>query len=183
MEDRPAETLIHDQVELRRKGLDNVDEQHRVVVESLEHLRPWMPWASGYSRESLVQHLTAAQQDWDAGRAFDYEIVCEGAAVGSCGLMRRIGPGGLEIGYWIHPDSTGRGLATMAVTALVEAAFALPGVTHVEIHHDEANTASGAVPRRLGFTVVSREPDPERGGAPAESGVTVIQRLNRPRQE
>lgn len=182
MEQRPAEILTNNQVELRRKGFDDVDEQHRVVLESLEHLQPWMPWASEYSRESLLEHLTVAQQDWAAGRSFDYEIVSEGAVVGSCSLMRRIGPGGLEIGYWIHPGATGRGLATMAVSALVEAAFALPGVTHVEVHHDEANAASGAVPQRLGFTVVSREQDPSRGGAPAESGVTVIHRLDRSRQ-
>ncbi|WP_042398790.1 GNAT family N-acetyltransferase [Streptacidiphilus carbonis] len=177
--EHPAETLTHDRVELRRKRLDDADEQHRVVVESLEHLLPWMAWASGYTRESLEDHLIRAQKDWASGTAYDYVIVSDGVPVGSCSLMRRIGPGGFEIGYWIHPGWTGRGLVTMAVAALVEAAFALPATTHVEIHHDEANTASGAVPGRLGFTVVSREPDAERGGAPAESGVTVVHRLNR----
>ena len=177
--EHPADVLVYDRVELRRKRLVDVDAQHRLVLESLEHLTPWMPWASGYSRDSLLEHLTGAQSDWESGRAYDYAIVSEGEIVGSCGLMRRIGPGGLEIGYWIHPDRTGRGLVTMAAAALVEAAFALAGTTHVEIHHDEANTASGAVPRRLGFTVVSREKDTTRGGAPAESGITVIHRLDR----
>ncbi|MFC1443908.1 GNAT family N-acetyltransferase [Streptacidiphilus sp. N1-10] len=177
--EHPAEVLVYDRVELRRKRPDDVDAQHRLVLDSLEHLTPWMPWASDYSRDSLLEHLTAAQADWESGRSYDYAIVSEGETVGACSLMRRIGPGGWEIGYWIHPDRTGRGLVTMAVAALVEAAFALPGTTHVEIHHDEANAASGAVPRRLGFTVVSREKDPSRGGAPAESGTTVVHRLDR----
>jgi RimJ/RimL family protein N-acetyltransferase len=38
--------------------------------------------------------------------------------IGSSGLMRRIGPGGLDIGYWLHPAWTGKGLATTAVAAL-----------------------------------------------------------------
>lgn len=177
--DHPAEVLLYDRVELRRKRLDDIDAQHRLVLESLEHLMPWMPWASSYSRDSLLEHLTAAQDDWASGTSYDYAIVSEGEYVGSCSLMRRIGPGGWEIGYWICPDRTGRGLVTMAAAALVEVAFALPGTTHVEIHHDEANVASSGVPRRLGFTVVSREKDPSRGGAPAESGVTVIHRLDR----
>ena len=67
------------------------------------------------------------------------------------GLHGRIGPGALEIGYWVGEGHTGRGLATAGARALAEAALALPGVGRVEIHCDEANTASAAVPRKLGF--------------------------------
>ncbi|MFF1482503.1 GNAT family N-acetyltransferase [Streptomyces sp. NPDC058301] len=93
--------------------------------------------------------------------------------------MRRIGPGGLEIGYWIHPAWTGQGLATMAAAALLREAFRLPGVELVEIHQDEANKASGAVPRRLGFTEIGRQPRSEEPTAPGEVGVEVIWRLLR----
>jgi len=57
--------------------------------------------------------------------------------VGSCGLHRRIAPDGLELGYWIHPDFTGRGLACTIAERLTQAAFAVPEITHVEIHHDK----------------------------------------------
>ena len=60
--------------------------------------------------------------------------------------MSRIGPGGLEIGYWVHRACTRRGLATAASAALVEAAFGLPGVDRIEIVHDELNVASAGVP-------------------------------------
>ena len=72
--------------------------------------------------------------------------------------MARIGPGGLEIGYWVHRAYTRRGLATAASAALVEQAFGLPGVDRVEIIHDELNVVSGRVPRKLGFTEVGRQP-------------------------
>ncbi|MFD9099145.1 GNAT family N-acetyltransferase [Streptomyces collinus] len=93
--------------------------------------------------------------------------------VGSCGLHRRIGPGGLDIGYWLHHAWTGRGLAAMAAAALVQAGRGLPGIDRIEIHHDEAHPASGAVARRLGFT----EMLPEGPDAPGETGVQVRWRL------
>lgn len=90
--------------------------------------------------------------------AVSYAITTADAVVGSCGLMRRIGPGGLEIGYWLPPAYTGRGLATAAVAALVRQAFTLEDIDRVEIVHDAANTASGGVPRRLGFTEIDGAP-------------------------
>jgi ribosomal-protein-serine acetyltransferase len=93
--------------------------------------------------------------------------------------MRRIGPGGLEIGYWLHPAYTGRGLATAAVAALVGQAFALPDIDRVEIVHGAANTASGGVPRRLGFTVIQRRTRVHGAVAPGEVGIEVVWRLLR----
>jgi len=42
------------------------------------------------------------------GSVYNYAIV-GGSLAGSCGLMRRIGPGGMEIGYWVAKDQTRRG--------------------------------------------------------------------------
>jgi ribosomal-protein-serine acetyltransferase len=57
-----------------------------------------------------------------------------------------VGDGGLEIGYWVHGDWTGRGIATDAAVALTDAALGLPGIDWVEIYHDAANVASGRIP-------------------------------------
>jgi ribosomal-protein-serine acetyltransferase len=84
-------------------------------------------------------------------------------------LHRRVGPRGLEIGYWIHPAFLRRGLATRAARMLTDAAFRVPGVTGVEIHHDKANRASAGVPRKLGFEWLGESRDePE---APADLGI------------
>ena len=95
--------------------------------------------------------------------------VADRAIVGSAGLMHRIAPGGLEIGYWVRVAHARQGIATRAVRAPTDAAFGLGWVTHVELHHDEANVASGAIPARLGFRRVDAETDryagPPGGGA------------------
>jgi RimJ/RimL family protein N-acetyltransferase len=93
--------------------------------------------------------------------------------------MARIGPGGLEIGYWVARDRVGRGIATAAAAALTEAAFGLPGIDRTEIVHDLSNAASGQIPRKLGYarvgTAVGRFPK-----APGECGTSAIWRLVRP---
>lgn len=65
------------------------------------------------------------------------------------------------------------------MTALAEQAFTLPGVTYVEIVHDAANAASGAVARRAGFRRVGRV-TAHPPSAPGESGVDLVWRLSRP---
>src|SRR6266571_2216062 len=91
--------------------------------------------------------------------------------VGGRGLMPRTGPGGLEIGYWVDAGHLRQGLATAAAAALVEAAFALPGIDRVEIVHDDANVASSGVPRKLGFAQVERRSHPGGPQTPGESGI------------
>ncbi|MFF3763554.1 GNAT family N-acetyltransferase [Streptomyces sp. NPDC001922] len=175
---QPSETLSFEQVELRRWSVDDLDTLYRVVKESLDHLRPWLPFAAEHSREHSAEFLLRSRMEWKSGEAYNYAITTCGTVVGSCSLMRRIGPGGLEIGYWIHPAWTGRGLVTMAVAALVREGRSLPGTDHLEIHHDEANRASGAVPRRLGFTHAERRERPDGLQAPGEVGVDWVWRLS-----
>jgi len=166
---RPRETLTHGPVTLHRwrAGAGAAAELAKAVAESAELLRPFMPWARGeYGLADAEQFLDSCEQGWDAGTEFSYAIRSGGALAGGAGLMARIGPGGLEIGYWVHAGHQRRGLATAATSALIAEAFTLPGITRIEIRHDELNTASGGIPRKLGFTFVRSVPgtDPRLDG-------------------
>ncbi|MFJ5228885.1 GNAT family N-acetyltransferase [Kitasatospora sp. NPDC088391] len=198
---------LPDLVLRRLVGEADLPELSRVIEESVEHLRPWMPWVAGHDEASTAEFLAGRAERWESGAAFSYAIVLDGAIVGVFDLFRpeqsneaadgdastgtsagedgsRTGAGtaaGLEIGYWLHPAATGRGAATRAVRALVAEAFRLPGVEHVDIVHDPANLASGAVPTRLGFTEHLRRPAEIL--APAETGEEVVRRLTRRRAE
>ncbi|MDG4860273.1 GNAT family N-acetyltransferase [Streptomyces sp. T-3] len=177
--DEPAEILKCNSVALRRWRSSDADLIYRTVDESLEHLRPWMPWVAEHSRERSAEFAARCEENWTAGDAYTYAITQGAEPVGSCGLVRRIGVGGLEIGYWLHPDHTGRGLATSAAAALTVQGFELSGIDRVEIIHDEANSASGAVPKRLGFTHVETRPATVPR-APSDSGRDVIWRMRQP---
>jgi len=158
----------------------------QAVGASLDHLRPWMPWATREAADAQAQRARCreAEHSWDDDAEYIYVLRAEpaGPVIGSFGLHRRIGPGALEIGYWMHADFTGRGYATACAGALTQAALALPDITRVEVHTDEANTISAAIPRRLGYRldrVDERPPD-----APSESGrlqIWVMERAAGPR--
>jgi RimJ/RimL family protein N-acetyltransferase len=167
----PPERLDAGLLVLRRLRPDDADAIAAAVAASMDHLRPWMPWATPDSADPRTQRVRVAESDemWAQGTDFIYSIVdTDGALAGEIGLHRRLDDGGIEIGYWIAEQQTRRGLGTAAAAALTEVALRLPGVTRVEIHCDEANVASSAIPRKLGYRLdrVSSYP-PE---APGESG-------------
>jgi RimJ/RimL family protein N-acetyltransferase len=152
------------------------------VGESLDHLRPWISWASTPAAQVEVQHARCrkAEQLWSHGSDYLYALRRHRGdiVIGMFGLHRRIGPGAVEIGYWVHAGWTGQGHATAATAALTRAALALPDIERVEIHTDEANTASAAIPRRLGYRLVRVDAEPPE--APAETGRLQIWTTTQP---
>ena len=50
----PDEVITDGQVTLRRYREEDLDGLLRAVTESLDHLRPWMPWAANYTRQSAA---------------------------------------------------------------------------------------------------------------------------------
>jgi RimJ/RimL family protein N-acetyltransferase len=167
---------------LRRARPSDAGAFAEAVRESLDHLRHWMPWAVPVAAETPVQRdrLVMADASWADGTDYEFAILPadQRRVIGGCGLMRRIGPGAIEIGYWIHVDHTRQGHATAAAGALTDAAWTLPDVERVEIHCDEANVASAAVPARLGYRLDRIEDDEPQ--APAVSGRSMIWIAERP---
>jgi RimJ/RimL family protein N-acetyltransferase len=162
---------------LRTWTLDDVPALAAAVARNVEHLRPWMPWIAAEpmadgDRRALV---TA----WEAARIGDgdvvYGVFLDGHPIGGTGLHRRRGPATLEIGYWIDHDHVRRGFATELAAALTSTALAQPGIDAVQIHHDQANTASRAIPAALGFTLVAEAPDTVE--APGEIGIDCVWRM------
>jgi len=130
------------------------------IDSSLDHLRPWMPWAhhEPQSVDEKVDLLRRFRGRFDLGEDFVYGIfTADGSRVlGGCGLHRRSGVGTLEIGYWIRADATGQGLATETVRLLTKAAFTTCDIERLDILVEPDNAASAAIPRKLGFTEEAR---------------------------
>ena len=148
------------------------------VARNVEHLRPWMPWVGdeplgATARRELVERW---ERSWEQGGDVVLGAFLGDQVVGSCGLHRRRGPHGLEIGYWVDADSTGRGIGTEIGRLLTTAALTVPEVSFAEIHHDKANIASGRIPERLGYTFIGEAPDEVT--APGEVGIDCTWRVH-----
>jgi len=131
------------------------------IRESFAELQQWMDWAQEMpSVDELRQVLLQGQMAFDANEAWEYTIfeTETGQLVGGAGLHPSDRPDCFEIGYWVHTDWTVRGIATATTSALVDATFThLDEATQIAIRMDQANAASAAIPRKLGFTLDHEE--------------------------
>jgi len=187
----PPEQVAAGPLVLRRVRAGDAGAIAVAVGASLEHLRPWMPWATPEAADLRSQLVRVAEADelWESGTGFIYVMIAretgppgpdaagtvkdpDGEFVGTIGLHRRLADDAVEIGYWTVAAKTRRGYATAAAQALTQVAVALPGTRRVEIHCDEANTASAGVPRKLGYRL-DRVEKHERE-APGERGRRMI---------
>jgi len=180
MERLPEHARIGD-LHLDRWTPNDVDVLAAAIAENLEHLRPRMAWIAHepLPREARVRLEEQWDEAWAAGGDCVYAIRIDGAVVGSAGLHRRLGPGGLEIGYWVGHRHEGRGIATAASRALTDLAFTVADIDRVEIHHDVTNLASRRVPEKLGFTRLPDIPGAARAQAPADCGTDAVWQVTR----
>jgi RimJ/RimL family protein N-acetyltransferase len=152
----PAYRIHTERLVLRCKNPADALLLQAAIEASVEHLRPWMPWAvdEPLPLQKRIDLLRRFRGEFDLGQNFAYGVFSrdERAVLGGCGLHPREGPGALEIGYWIHVDHINQGLATEISAALTKVAFRVHGVDRVEIHCDPKNVRSAAVPAKLGFT-------------------------------
>ncbi|CAN90760.1 acetyltransferase, GNAT family [Sorangium cellulosum So ce56] len=157
--ERPPDRILTARLTLRAWRPEDAPLIREAINTSLAHLRPWMPWAAHEpsSMEATTALLEKFRDDFTEGRDFHYGIFTrdERAVLGGTGLHPRIGPGALEIGYWLRETATRCGYATEAVAGLTRVALEELGVSRVEIRCDPRNTASAAVPRRLGYRHVT----------------------------
>jgi RimJ/RimL family protein N-acetyltransferase len=166
--------LIHtERLVLRPFAANDAPALLPVLEANQAHLGRWIPehvWRPAPLPELAVR-LAGFAEAFDADRAWRYVIVMPDGAtmLGEADLFPRNADGRVpypesdrgEIGYWLRADVCGRGLATEAARAMLEVARSLPRIAQVIVRCDELNTASCAVPRRLGFAFA----DTERHGA------------------
>jgi RimJ/RimL family protein N-acetyltransferase len=149
------------------------------VDSSLEHLQPWMPWAldEPQTLEQKIELVEFFRSSFHAGENFTYGIFAAGEAelLGGTGLHPRVGPGGLEIGYWVRASATRQGIVTESTAAVTRAGFEVCAADRIEIRIEPRNQASFGVPRKLGYVeeATLRRRLPGREGGPLRD-VTIF---------
>jgi RimJ/RimL family protein N-acetyltransferase len=148
------------------------------IDSSLDHLRPWMPWAQSEPKPlaETVNLLRTFRGRFDLGEDFTYAIFSrdERQVLGGAGLHTRAGDGAFEIGYWIRASHARQGLVTEAVSALTRAGFECCEVDRIEIHVDPENVASRGVPVKLAYVeeaTLRRRLPPKTTGTPRRDEV------------
>jgi RimJ/RimL family protein N-acetyltransferase len=127
------------------------------ILESLDHLRPWMPWVhpaptiadtEAHSRRMAARFILREDLALYLFRRSD------GLFVGGSGMHRiNWSLPSFEIGYWVRASLEGQGYITEAVVGITRFAFDSLQAQRIEIRCDVRNTRSAAVARRAGYTL------------------------------
>ncbi|MEU4386540.1 GNAT family N-acetyltransferase [Promicromonospora sp. NPDC023805] len=107
------------------------------------------PWDLPTAQAKLSTWSTAPFEE--VGDVLVLAIEADGGVVGEAMLKWAAGARQAELGYALHPDVSGRGLATEAARATLELAFTTYGFHRVFARIDEENAASVRVAERLGM--------------------------------
>jgi ribosomal-protein-serine acetyltransferase len=174
MELWPASVIKTPRLTLRPWSLADLDQFHDAIVESVEHIRPFLPWAafepqSKEQRVALIEEMVAKEHKRVADAVdgistgdvpywtFARDESGNERLIGGVGLHHRVGAGGIEIGYWTRLSETNRGYVTEAARGLTTEGFRNPAINVVAIHTDHDNVFSAAVPRGLGYQLVAED--------------------------
>ncbi len=152
---RPAPgQLVGERIVVRGYTDADAEVLNEAIQESIEHLRPWMPWCDQHATvaDTLV-YVRRAQAEYIMRNGFPMGIFSHGGrCLGSSGLhVHNWDLPSFEIGYWIRQSEEGKGYVSEAVRLVTAYAFDAFGAERIIIRCLERNTRSAAVADRLGY--------------------------------
>jgi len=151
------ESLETERLTIRAPQAGDGSMVYEAIHESIEQLRPWLPWAQ--EAPSLEQSETGVRQArlryLERSDLRLYLLHKDtGKLVGCSGLhgvnweARKF-----EIGYWIRTACLGQGYITEAVNGITDFAITQLQANRIEIRCDSLNARSIQVAVRTGFTL------------------------------
>lgn len=137
-----------DRLRLRRARTGDAAAMHAILSDT-RAMRYWStePHRTLAQTERWLAEMIAAP----AAISDDYVIEHADEVIGKAGLWRLP-----EMGFLLHPDHWGRGLAREAVGAVIDHAFARHPIAAVTADVDPRNAASLNLLARLGFVETGR---------------------------
>ncbi|WP_438496332.1 GNAT family N-acetyltransferase [Paenibacillus sp. IHBB 3054] len=130
---------------------------NEAVKESIEELRPWMPWAN---KVPTIEESEASirRSRLEFLERTDLRLLLfrkeTGELIGSSGLHRIDWQSRkFEIGYWVHSAFARQGYITEAVDAITKYAIQELQANRIEIRCDSRNVQSARIAERSGFTL------------------------------
>jgi ribosomal-protein-serine acetyltransferase len=137
---------------IRPIGMDDVPVLYECVRESMDALRPWMPWCQyeysiSDSGEWVERQIAAFREE----REFHFAILYGQQFAGVCGLNAIQQSDRLaNLGYWVRTSVCNRGIATSATRLLVDWAFQNTELDRLEIVAAVGNIPSLRVAAKAG---------------------------------
>ncbi len=140
---------------------EDVEPLHKIIHRNKSHLAAWLRAVGNpstlkevhqYVKDNQKRSRDALSESFRSHPGFELAIRNDGELVGMIGFQGiHWGNRLTALGYWIIPESEGRGIVTKACKAMVTYAFDTLHLNRIEIQCAEDNPASMGIPERLGF--------------------------------
>lgn len=145
---------VDDEIELRIATESDAATLFQLVEKNREHLRAWLPWldeTTSIQDEIEFIHGQLIRHQKTDGSLF--LIWYQGRTIVGTLSVNQVDHGNQTgwIGYWLDRGHTGMGIMTRAVGAIVDVLLVSCGFNRVVIEIGVGNSASMAIPLRLGF--------------------------------
>jgi ribosomal-protein-serine acetyltransferase len=143
---------IDDKIELRPFIAHHAAPYFALIDKHRTFLREWLDWVDKTQTiEDIDAFIARSMETYGEYNGLRLGIWYEGQPAGQVGynfwdLRSKKG----EIGYWLAPTHTGKGIMTKSVAALIDYGFRVVGLHRAEILMGVGNDPSEAVARRLG---------------------------------
>ncbi|HEX9960697.1 MAG TPA: GNAT family protein [Pyrinomonadaceae bacterium] len=131
----------------------HAEEITAVVLENLDQLKPWMPWATDvYAIDSALEFIEQNLKRLAEAGSFALSVVWKGKIAGSVGFHNLDNDNkSAHIGYWLAEEAQGKGLITRCCRVLIDYLFDELKLNRIQISCNVENVKSRAIPERLGF--------------------------------
>ena len=115
----------------------------------------YLTWTPHPDRAYTKQYLEYLGNRYSAGMFYDWAVIYEPDCkmVGTCGFtFFNCTSDSAEVGYVLNPEYWGKGIATEALSRVIEFGFSELGLHRIEARFIEGNEASRSVMERVGMT-------------------------------
>lgn len=138
---------------LRRMMVLDTDDMYQYA--GRPDVTKYLTWLPHPDREYTREYLQYLGNRYAAGMFYDWAVIYEPDCkmVGTCGFTSfNCSSDSAEVGYVLNPDYWGRGIATEALSRVLEFGFEELGLHRIEAKFIEENERSRRVMEKVGMT-------------------------------
>ncbi|WP_425538378.1 GNAT family N-acetyltransferase [Microaceticoccus formicicus] len=137
--------------ELRVIPITDAEMLYNTMKENADYLSEYLDFITTLTLESEKKAINTWQDMFLKGMGFEGGIYYKDKLIGMCGIrLSRYDDRG-EIGYWLIPEFTGKGIMTKMALNVMHMGFKVYGLNKITIMCADTNYKSQGIPKRLGF--------------------------------
>jgi ribosomal-protein-serine acetyltransferase len=142
---------VNESIVLRTYLDDDASEHFEVVNTNRKHLRGWLRWIDGHTKEAnSLDYIRYTQVQQDSQQALMMGIFEDGNFIGEVGMflweqdLKKA-----QIGYWLNKEHEGKGILQLALNRFFKYIFENLSMNKLEVRFVPSNTRSAKLAERM----------------------------------